>query len=422
MNEKTLQNRLALVQQAADWFHKTRDLPSLFAAVQDYANKPLEERIANQKKFEANLRAGNHLGTQNVQAGHESFSLRSGGETAPESINQEQYGRRDIEEKARFSGAGRGRDPRETGRPAGEVRSRARVLEDAVRRADCEAGQVRGESASRQSSKPAKYAQDAALVEAAAQQGVLLDPSEFRKRWKESGGVKGAEHLVTLDAGKEFVEKRTNLPLFHHSWSDYFDRIEIHNRFFPETAILIEGVHDQKVKPDSSEPEFLNDLNDESVLSSSALDAIAILRGGAAYTDPRRAGAYVVTRQPYIHINTNKAPLSQDEISAFLEKANFFKILSSKHLEYYNPKAKVYLQDAHAGNVVSGIDSSGAEKIHLIDTPFRFATEKDVAQIKSFNDLMRAKLLNGKISRERYAELKPFLTDPSAPDYWQGSL
>jgi len=422
MNEKILQEKLDLVQQAADRFHNTIDLPALFAAVQDYSNTPLEQRIANQKKFEANLRAGNHLTQQNVRTGQALFSLRSGGEPATESINQEQYGRRNIEEEARFGGVGGGREPQEAGGPSGEIRSRAKSLEDSVRRADSEARQVRGESEGRRSSRDAKHAQDATLVEAAAQQGMLLDPSDFRRRWKDSGGVKGAEHLVSLNAGKEFVEKRTNLPLFHNSWSEYFDRLEIHNRFFPETAILIEGVHDQKVKLDSIEPEFLNDLNAESVLSSSALDALAIFRGGAAYTDPRRAGAYVVTRQPYIHINTNKAPLSQDEISAFLEKANFFKIISSKHLEYYNPKAKVYLQDAHAGNVVSGIDSSGAEKIHLIDTPFRFATDKDVAQIKSFNDLMRAKLFNGKISRERYAELKPFLTDPSAPDYWQGSL
>jgi hypothetical protein len=420
MNEKTLREKLDLVQQAADRFHNTIDLPGLFAAVQDYSNTPLEERIANQKKFEANLRAGNHLTQQNVRTGQALFSLRSGGESAPESINQEQYRQRDIGEEARFGGAGRGRDPQETGRPSGQIRSRARILEDSVRGADSEAEKVRGESADRRSSKDAKRAQDAVLVEAAAQQGMLLDPSDFRKRWKESGGVKGAEHLVSLDAGKEFVEKRTNLPLFHNSWSEYFDRLEIHNRFFPETAILIEGVHDQKVKPDSIEPEFLNDLNAESVLSSSKLDALAIFRGGAAYTDPRRAGGYVVTRQPYIHINTNKAPLSQDEISAFLEKANFFRISSCKHLEYYNPAAKVFLRDAHAGNVVCGIDSSGAEKTHLIDTPFRFATKEDTATIEQFNRLMRGKLMNGKISMEMYEELKPFLIDPSAPDYWKG--
>jgi hypothetical protein len=33
---------------------------------------------------------------------------------------------------------------------------------------------------------------------------------------------------------------------------------------------------------------------------------------------------------------------------------------------------------------------------------------------------MRGKLINGKISLEMYEELKPFLIDPSAPDYWKG--
>ena len=355
---------------------------------------------------------------ESVRQGQALFSLRSGGEPAPESINQEQYGRRNIEEEARFGGAGRGRDPQEAGRPSGEIRSRARILEDSVRRADSEARQVRGESEGRRSSKSAKRAQDAALVEAASQQGMLLDPSDFLKRWRESGERKGAEHLVALNAKNGFVEKRTNLPFFHDNWSDYFDRIKIHNRYFPETAILIEGVHDQKVTPESGESEFLNDLNSESVLSSGALDALAMFRGGAEYTDPRRAGAYVVTRQPYVKISD--APLSQEQISDFLAKNNFFRISPYKHLDYYNPKGRVFLQDAHSGNVVSGFQADGTENTFLIDTPFRFAKEADTAEIEQFNKTMRAKLINGKISEEKYAELKPFLTDPKAPDYWEG--
>jgi hypothetical protein len=112
--------------------------------------------------------------------------------------------------------------------------------------------------------------------------------------------------------------------------------------------------------------------------------------------------------------------LSQEQISDFLAERNFFKIPSYRHLEYYNPKGRVFLQDAHSGNVVSGFDANGAENIFLIDTPFRFATEADAATIEQFNRLMRGKLINGKISQERYAELKPFLTDPTALEYWEG--
>lgn len=388
MNEKTLQEKLDLLRQAADEFHKNRDLPGLFATVQEDSNTPLSERIARQNLFDANRRAGNNLD------------------------QQRQNERTDTTGETRFGAAGRGQGQQE-GRPREAVRIGARRLEDAVIRADSEAGQVRGESESRQSSDAAKQSQDAALIGAAAKEGLILDHADFLRRWRESGGTKGAEHLVVFNGGDGFVEKRTNIPLFHKNWSDYFIIIKIHNIFFPETAISIEGVHDQKVKAHSSQTVFLNELNAEDIIDSNELDVIAMFGGRANYVDPRRAGAYVVTSQPYVKINPT--PLSQEQISYFLEEANFFKLPSHRHLEYYNPKVKVFLQDAHDGNIVSRIDAAGAEKIFLIDTPFRFATEGDAATIRAFNGLMRGKLINGRISQERYRKLKPFLTDPEVP-------
>ena len=45
---------------------KKIDLPGLFAAVRDYSKTPLEERIAKQKRFEANLRAARAREKQNA--------------------------------------------------------------------------------------------------------------------------------------------------------------------------------------------------------------------------------------------------------------------------------------------------------------------------------------------------------------------
>jgi hypothetical protein len=292
---------------------------------------------------------------------------------------------------------------------AGPAPSGTGVLQDAVRRMDNEAKRVQGESESRQTSEAARRSQDDTLVDAASQQGLLRDPSDFLRRWRESGGKRGAEHLVALDAGNGLVEKRTDATHFHNTWSEYFDRIEIHNELFPETAISIEGVHDQRVAPEREEVEFLNDLNKEHFLSSSEINALAMFGGNQNYTDSRRAGAYLLTRQPYIQIT--KTPLSQDQISEFLAELNFFKVISYRHLEYYNPKVKVFLQDAHGGNIVSGTTPTGAEEIFLIDTPFRYATEGDAATIRAFNKMMRGKLINGKITREKYAQIKPFLTE-----------
>jgi hypothetical protein len=67
MNEAERQKREALVQQAADRVLKKIDLPGLFAAVRDYSKTPFEERIAKQKRFEANLRAARAREKQNAE-------------------------------------------------------------------------------------------------------------------------------------------------------------------------------------------------------------------------------------------------------------------------------------------------------------------------------------------------------------------
>jgi hypothetical protein len=68
---------------------------------------------------------------------------------------------------------------------------------------------------------------------------MLLDSSDFIRRWEQSGSKRGAEHQVILNRDDRIVEKRTNAPYFHNNWRDYLDRIAIHNFLFPETGITV---------------------------------------------------------------------------------------------------------------------------------------------------------------------------------------
>ena len=67
MNEAERQKAEALVQQAADRLLKKKDLPGLFAAVREFSKTPFEERIAKQKRFEANRRAARLREQQNAE-------------------------------------------------------------------------------------------------------------------------------------------------------------------------------------------------------------------------------------------------------------------------------------------------------------------------------------------------------------------
>lgn len=273
------------------------------------------------------------------------------------------------------------------------------VFERSVRGKDSESEQVRGETESRRASEAAKRAQDTRLVDAARQHGVLLDHRDFLERWRASGYKSGAEHQVILGNKNGKVEKRTNIPMFEENWGDYFDRIRLHNEFFPETKITVKGIHDQAKESKANVQGNFSDL----------------VTGRVTGSDP---GAYVVTEQPYVKILD---PLSINQIDSYLNQKNFFRIVRGNLFEFYNPEAKTFLRDAHEGNVVSGLGPDGKEAIFVIDVPMRYANASDANDIKAFNRKLFTKMENGSISREKYDEIKPFLTDPSASRALEGA-
>lgn len=90
-----------------------------------------------------------------VRRGQALFSLKNTGEAGPrESIDPEQNERSRTTEERGFGAAGGGQSTQED-RPSRPVRGGARLLQDAVRRADSKAKEVRGESEGRQSSREA---------------------------------------------------------------------------------------------------------------------------------------------------------------------------------------------------------------------------------------------------------------------------
>jgi len=190
------------------------------------------------------------------------------------------------------------------------------------------------------------------------------------------------------------VEKRTNATYFHYSWSDYFDRIVIHNHFFPETEIRVKGV----------------DYQDKTIKIDQRPGFTALLEGTNLGPSEDSAGAYVVTEQPYVNWSSEA---TEDEIRSFLESRGFVESLFCGQQEWYNPEAKVFFQDAYSRNVVMVEDDIGEKFPVVLDVPMRYASPEDADLVQRINKSIRSKLILGKISSERFAKIKPFLTDPT---------
>jgi len=65
--------------------------------------------------------------------------------------------------------------------------------------------------------------------------------ADFESNWKDGGEQRGVEHRVYFDPENERYFKLTNRPN-NNSWVEFFQRMQIHNTLFPETAYRLEGV------------------------------------------------------------------------------------------------------------------------------------------------------------------------------------
>jgi len=71
----------------------------------------------------------------------------------------------------------------------------------------------------------------------------MLDRAQFERDWKEQGEQGGAEHEVVV-VGDRVLKRNANgdIVLFYHtSFTEYFERLAMHNALFPSTAYTLEG-------------------------------------------------------------------------------------------------------------------------------------------------------------------------------------
>jgi len=68
-----------------------------------------------------------------------------------------------------------------------------------------------------------------------------MDGVEFERRWKAQGEMGGSENDIIYDETTGRVWKRNHIEVFCLSWRQFFDRIFLHNYFFPEASLRFEG-------------------------------------------------------------------------------------------------------------------------------------------------------------------------------------
>jgi hypothetical protein len=106
-----------------------------------------------------------------------------------------------------------------------------------------------------------KLKQEAALRDWAQQNGKLIPPAEFEAEWKRQGEVSGEENQVIIKGGRvlkrNFGHGLADGPLvFHRDWSEFFDRMALHNYLFRDAPLTLEGFMDTegRLAPIMSQP------------------------------------------------------------------------------------------------------------------------------------------------------------------------
>lgn len=89
-------------------------------------------------------------------------------------------------------------------------------------------------------SKLIRPKEEAALLAWAKANKKLLSNKVFMRNWQLMGSVEGAEHALYYDERVGRWYKRNDLS-YHSSYLDYFYRVALHNRLFPEAPIKLEG-------------------------------------------------------------------------------------------------------------------------------------------------------------------------------------
>ena len=82
--------------------------------------------------------------------------------------------------------------------------------------------------------------EEAALVRWACERGFWLGSGLYERAWRAGGGRQEGEARVHFDEAKNVVIKANDGNL-HRTWSEFFDRIALHNFLFPESFYRLTG-------------------------------------------------------------------------------------------------------------------------------------------------------------------------------------
>jgi len=85
-----------------------------------------------------------------------------------------------------------------------------------------------------------KQAEELTLTRWSKDNGLLFDGDAFDAAWEVDGRKHGAEQQVYFDGSTQRYIKR-NTVSYHDSYLEFFQRMAIHNYFFPEAAYDLEG-------------------------------------------------------------------------------------------------------------------------------------------------------------------------------------
>jgi hypothetical protein len=164
-------------------------------------------------------------------------------------------------------------------------------------------------------------AEASALRRFAVQNQLLLNGEEFENRWKAQGEMGGSENDITYDEATGLVWKRNRVDVMHVSWRQFFDRMLLHNIYFPEAPLRLEGFVDSN------------------------------------------SGLCPVFTQPDVHAMRGA---QRPEVSAAMETRGYSR---TRHDDYHSPQLLV--EDLHDGNVL--VDADG--QLHVID-PVIFVNQR----------------------------------------------
>jgi hypothetical protein len=89
-----------------------------------------------------------------------------------------------------------------------------------------------------------RAAEAATLRAYAVSAGLLLDGERFESLWKEQGEMGGSENDIYYDEKTGRIWKRNRIAVMHVSWTQFFDRLLLHNFYYPEAPLRLEGFVD----------------------------------------------------------------------------------------------------------------------------------------------------------------------------------